>query len=352
VTSPDFVHPVVAAVFVYGVGGLGALGLVAVAWWFARRQAALAAAAEAAAAGADKRPAPGPATIFGVVVNEADDESERPVVRVSIRQRGKEVKRKRNWAVRWTEVARQTDAKPFLLRTAAGVEVGVEPGADVLLVDQMAETVLDGRDARRRVAAVYPGERVYVSGVLVGGAGGERGPYREEGRSRLVPAAGGRMLISSEPLTARHLRRQRLFRGVSMIGLGFFALAQVLFVSYHRLSAEGEVVQAEVVDSYRYVRRSRRNVRPGYAVKVRTPLGMLTSDVEPALFTQRPATLPFLVASAGTYVLGTEPTLPEGRVALIAVLAILLAIFVPAGILQSRDWWDRRLDERVAGRLG
>jgi hypothetical protein len=354
-SPPGFLPPVLSLLFVYVLGLGGGLGVMAFAWIWRGRHRQRAADAAEAAKGAHGKPRRGPVCLAGVVVPLDDDV--RPLVRVSIRQRGKEWRQKGRWRTGWREVARQTEARPFLLRLEGGGEVRVEPNEQVLLVDQLTEIVRDARDARRRIANVHPGEKVYVTGVYQPGGGGvEAGPFRGDGGpGRLVPPRGDRMLVSTEPPTERHQRRARVHHRLFWVAGVYLVLALVASAQFLQLQLSGKEMTGQVVDQWSY-EKWHSTKRGGYwkthyAVAAETRAGVLHTEIPHALWVTRPATVPMIVASSKSYVFGEDTSLNGGRASFLFMIALALGLFAPLSVIMSRDWWDKKLSDTENGRL-
>jgi hypothetical protein len=231
--------------FVDIVATVGLLVVAAVALRLSLRQRRAAAQADASFQ-PDAALVPGEAVVLGTVERE---QGASVAVRVEIEQEGSESENSGIWSYRWTETNRKIHVHPFYLRHGSGGRIRVEPGEDVMLVDEMDGVIKVDLTRRIRVAELLPGAKVFAVGEL------RRAPdpeaptagYRQRSEGTLlVPPRGRRMLLSSEPLGKRFARRAAFHLRWAVLAavaaLGFNAL----FASFHARRWLGETVEVRV----------------------------------------------------------------------------------------------------------
>jgi hypothetical protein len=368
--SYDTASPGVAAVTVALVGIVGFFALVMVAIGLWRQAATRARAAKVAETEADKRAlAPGYAIVHGEV--ETDDD--QPAVTVRIHQFGREYNGKGGMRHRWTEFERQVDARPFFLRLASGEKVKVLPGDNVFLVDVLSSDPRPKRawssfqvapkplgvpfaPQRVRVAELSAKDSAYACGRLapptpaVAYRGGEE-------NYTLHPPAGGKMLISAEPLEKRYASRARFHGGwaIALAAALLFANG-VLFRAYWMELVWGRNVVANVTQTRTWTTHDKHGPVQHYALNAianvdgnDAPLASSTNYgfyafVKAERAAGRPVEVPFIVVpfQVTTADLGTRPTL--NLFTCIFSLFFLIAVVVGylAHARHTRPWYDRK----------
>lgn len=349
----------------FGFGFYPALLAAAAYWtWVHRRRARAEQASDPCAPLRD-----GPAVVCGTV--EAPPGWSGPVIRIDIHQLGSEGQNRGAWHHAWREQHRAVNVRPFTLLRDDGVRVQVEPDARVAVRDVHDDIRRQSHTQRIRVCDIQPGERVHVSGDLVGtGAGrGFAGAYRAGGSVPTLRApALGRLVISAEAPGATSDARAGFHRKWALALAATFAfLAAVVMPEYFVLVTTGQVgsVTPTATDHWR-VWHKPKNSR-GYwvyhqaiqGVFVRGGVTHTVSDETgdgPANCVARGACVrvPFVVSAVAPswHQFGFEPHLTIGRVALLVLLALTLAIAYPASTRSTRPWYLRsKVNDTGTGRL-
>jgi len=246
-----YCSPEMSSFLVDGVATAGLLTVAAIALYRSFQQSHAAARAEASF-NPDVALTPGEVVLMGTVERAPEAEV---AVRVEIEQDGAEHESSGSWSFKWTETNRKVQVHPFYLLHSSGARIRVEPGDNVMLVDEMDGVLRVDLTKRVRVAELLPGEKVFAVGELrrapdpTAPLQGYRG--RAEGYL-LVPPRGGKMLLSSEPLGQRFSRRAQ-FHWRWAGGLVFAAVAfNLLFSSFHARRIWGETVEARVTELSHY----------------------------------------------------------------------------------------------------
>ena len=350
---------------VAGFGFYAGMFAAAALWsWVHRRRARVERSSDPRAALRD-----GPAVVFGTV--EAPPGWSGPVIRVDIHQLGNEWQHKGAWHHTWREQHRTVNVRPFTLVRDDGVRVQVEPDARVVVHDLHDDIQRHGRTHRTRVCDIQPGERVHVSGDLVGAsaAHASAGAYRQGGPLPTLRApAVGRLVVSAEAPGATSLARERFHRKWAIAFLAVFAfLAAAVMPAYLLLAATGEVesVTPTATDRWRTWHKP-KNGR-GYWVShhavqgtfVRDGVTHTVSDETgdgPTGCVERGecARVPFVVSAVAPewHQYGSDPHLTTGRVVLLVLFALTLAIAYPASTVSTRPWYLReKVHDTGTGRL-
>ena len=339
-----------------------ALVIAAVQLWVQRQRAQL---ARNAAAGGDIH-APG----FAVVCGTVEMLDDAPFgVRIQIRQKGREWRTKHGWSHSWTETQRNVEVRPFQLTTASGAHVRVEPDARVFLVDGLDQTIDEGYAQRTRVAQLDAGETAAVSGVLLQAMiPGQFVGYRSGQQLgwTLRPHRAERMLISTEPLEQRYVRRMRLHRKWFMLLVGAaLVIHGGLLLPFHVMMLSGQVVFVSDFKVRTWTTTSKGHTHRHYGVH-----GQYVDDkgvthevddsISPYAWGQLsgnpPAaqvSLPFVVSSIapGIYQVGTQPT---GGISVVFsfALTVMSSIAYWVHTQATRAWYERKLVvETKGGRL-
>lgn len=197
---------------------------------------------------------PGETVIAGTVEREA---GASVAVRVELDQEASEWENSGIWVHEWTETGRKVHTHPFYLRHASGHRVRVEPGGDVMLVDEMDAVIRLDLARRIRIAELLPGERIFAVGELRRAPDAEVSVWRggcnevREGYV-LVPPRGSRMLLSSEPLGERFARRAAFHRRWGVAALVAAIAINVVTAPVIARCLLGETVDARVTHLRRY----------------------------------------------------------------------------------------------------
>lgn len=350
-----------SAVVVYGLSlfACGAAVAVLVARWWAHRRRLAVAEQELSVR---NRLAPGHAVLTGAV--EVDEGA--PAVRIAIVQQGREWRTKNGWGHEWREIERSITVRPFCLELPSGQSVRVVPDEDVRLVDALDEMKGDGTMRRVRVATLSAGEVVTATGRLVreraaGGGGG----YRDSGSALVLRGVRSEPLfLSTAPLTEPGERWSRFYAraaAVALVALAF--LHGVVFLSFHRLVASGEVVVADVQSHRTYTTRNKNTTTTHYEITASAvdPSGaehVFVDEVNRAAYsrvvTGEAKKAPFFVAKGdpSTYRVGIEPQIGSGAF----VGWVLVTSTFVVGILlwrrAKKSWFENdKVIDRASGRL-
>ncbi len=312
----------------------------------------------------------GPAVVFGTV--EEDPSWRGPFVRIDIHQDGAEYCNKGNWSNVWTESKRVVNHRPFVIVRDDGARVQVEPDTRVVLHDDHSAIERHSHNQRTRFAEISPGERVHVTGTLVGAsmAGAHRvGAYRAGSPMPVIRAPSiGRMVISTEVPGDTSERRMRHHRGWLIgVALLFAFISTVVVPTYQTLSLSYSEVWARpvAVRDWRVWRKPKNSagywayyysVRAEYQDRAATrtvedDVGYVTHECVKEGNCPR---VPFVVSTLSPEVhqFGVAPTFTSGRVAVLVVLSLVLLIAWPLAVIGTRPWYLRRkVVDRQSGRL-
>lgn len=305
---------------------------------------------------------PGVTTLGGTVALEPG--AEGAPVTVTIHQQGEQHASRNEKYVVWSEVRRDTRARPFYVALRDGRRVRVEPVTDALHYadDLEAPERAPLANTRTRRASLDPGERVFVRGELVRALDphGKHGGYRDGGAPALVmrPAPEG-MLVSSRPVHEDFNRRAGLHLLYALLGVGVLVGAQsYAFRDYRALRRRGEAVQAVVTSRSQYTTRHRNRVVTHYVLEAQLPDGTpLRDEVSEGAWyvSQGRATMPFTVARRGRAVaqIGVgEVGASRSAAVILTILAGALVIFHAASARAARPWYARRtVADRESGTL-
>lgn len=202
-------------------------------------------------------------------------QGERLAIRVTVIQDGTEHSTKNGKYHVWKERDRTTKARPFYLRHESGARIRVEPPEDVLLVDALDQKEWLDRHERRLRAELLPGEHAIVEGILRREhdpeEGGAHVGYRQAASQGWVlkPGRHGRMHVSTEDLSRRHVLRARAFK-FALAWMVFAALiAQAPLAPYRARVFLGKNVIADYSGKSSYqTRTSKGGVQTHYIAKV------------------------------------------------------------------------------------
>ncbi len=282
-------------------------------------------------------------------------------VAVHVEQTGKEVQHKGKWSHSWKETDRQTHAVPFYVRCANGERVRVEPGSDVLLVDEPDHTVLKEKTLRTRIAELTAGETVIVEGVLIRGPDPEaRGgnSYRDNTTGWVMrPARGEQMHLSAEDLGVRHEIRAKDYDSTGAV-LRFLAVfIQLFFLTYHARNLLGTDSCAQVISKDTYVTKSKNSSTTHYRVWLDVPgtdWGKLDRELDRDDYKKidKGSILAFrrVNVSAWLSMPGYGSSLHSAAL-VAAIVFALIGVGAFTGTVYSRRWYEGRLDDAGSGRL-
>lgn len=311
----------------------------------------------------------GPSVIYGTV--ESDPSWQGPVVRLDIHQNGTEWSNKGTWHHQWREVSRTLNRRAFVVVRDDGARVLVEPDEQVTLHDE-PDTVRHSINTRTRVAAIEPGQRVHVSGHLVGSSlarGDAGGAYRGGmGMPVLRAPRLGRMVISNERPGDPEHKRMRFHRGWAVaFALLFAFVASAVMPAFELLSLSNDLVWATptAVRNWREWHKPKNSA--GYWVyrwSVRSTwndqgtVRTAEDDCGEAYFAcvteGRCRQVPYTVSTIAPswHQIGMGPQLTVGRAIIMGLLCLVLLIAYPASAMSSRPWYQKkRVVEGGTGRL-
>ena len=321
---------------------IGAALVAAILWWRARSQANTAHMVGART------------IVHGRV--ERDDDA-KPPVRLEIVQAGTETPTKNGYTHRWSETTRTLSVRPFYLRTENGDTVRVEPNSQVMLVDGLDETARSGW-SRRLVAELTAGEDAFVVGHLERDFDPRMQPndgtgYRSATSAYVLrPPAGGRMLVSTEPLAARFLRRAKFHGRWALAILLVGVVNQVWFVPFFHRAISGVEVQARITNRRWWTTHSRNGTSYHYAVSAEIMPGQSFDGPLPedrvshsdydAL--SEGDQVPYLVATddESAYEIGSHPTTHVGLFIGALIVAIATLGIYYGNTQSTRPWYDRK----------
>jgi len=358
VSPDDYLGFLGSLVVVYGLLLAVPLLLIAVALVGHRRYQRRAAEAEAAYR-PDALLSPGTATLFGTVEHAEDAEH---AVRVEVDQEGSESESSGSWSHAWKEVDRRVKVHPFYIRHISGRRVRVEPQRDVFLVDAMDGVIRVNLTQRTRVAELTPGEEVYAHGLLEEDLDPEaragRGMYRDSPRGLVLRSPRrGRMLLSSEPLGARFLKRAGLHRSAARVFVIVLALAHLALLPYHLRLIAGRTVKATVARLEHYTTKDDEgDTVHHYKVHTTLPGGApFTDDVPPAVFrslakgelvpVRRCPLVPSYLSNIGESAEVHFAALPIG----IVLLGFLSVGYI--GMATRKRWYEGQVTDTGSGKL-
>lgn len=352
VTDSQF-SPAMSSLIVFVLGGLVfgivlTLALTLMSWHRQRAKAAR------DSVRSDRFLAPGPTVLTGTV---ATIDGAPHAIRVQIVQHGDERSNKGNWTTTWSEIERAVDARPFHLVFSTGQRILVEPGSDVFLVDALDQHTRNSHTTRTLAAELSPGERATVSGVLswASAPGGQPTGYRSSSSRSFVlrRSALERMLISSEPLEERYLRRASVHRRVAVItAVVWIAFHLLAFGRYDLLSWRGDVVQATVVNTPTWNTSSKHGPVKHYGIEAtyRTPDGrdrIVRDEINPYSWhrlSEKPGqTVRFrVVDSPAIECVGTRPTVSNMALVFSVIVNLALVIGYAIWARSKLPWYDRK----------
>lgn len=282
-------------------------------------------------------------------------------VAVHVEQTGKEVQNKGKWSHSWRETNRQTHAAPFYVRCANGERVRVEPGSDVLLVDDPDQTVLKEKTLRTRIAELTANEMVIVEGVLIRGPDPEaRGgnSYRDNTMGWVMrPARGEKMHLSAEDLGVRHEIRAKDYDSTASVLRFLVVFIQLFFLTFYARNLLGTDSCAQVISKDTYVTKGKNSSTTHYRVWLDVPgtdWGKIDRELERDDYKKidKGSILAFRRVNAWAWLSMPGVGSSLNTAALITtILFALLGVGVFAGSVFSRRWYEGRLDDAGSGRL-
>jgi len=303
---------------------------------------------------------PGEIVLAGTV-ELADDAPH--AVRVEVEQEGTEKESSGSWSHKWTEVDRNTKVLPFYLVRASGARIRVEPGWNVLLVDELDHEIRREPGRRVRFAELTPGESVIAHGTLTRARDPQArtSVYRNSGDRSLVlrPIGSSPMLLSAEPLHGRFLRHMAAAKK-SAFAVGASLAVFLLFTTPYLIAAfGGERSTVTVISRSYYGVRSDASWAESYEVSFQgegwSSAGRASVSKNTFGGLRKGMRLYYRRVSSWERIshLGKYPT--ASRAALFfATLAVVVGALVWRGFRHSsRKWYElRRVVDRGPGRLG
>ncbi|UQA59463.1 hypothetical protein [Polyangium aurulentum] len=288
-------------------------------------------------------------------------QGEDVAVRVTVTQVGSETQTRSGHTHGWSESQRTVEANPFYLRHESGARIRVEPPENVILVDALDQMEWWAKDRRRQRAELTAGEEAMVEGTLQRGHDPEAmqsGGYRDPAALGWVmkPAADGRMHISTEDLTRRHVLRARAFDKTLVLVILLGVVAQVALTGYWQRVFYGEDIVASYLNKQMYeTRDGKGNVIRNHAIRIEFGKGESRWDVDPIDYSRLPD-------SGGEIWVRHVPEYPEatalgrgssvGMVSwVIAVACAAVSAYLTRSTHRYRRWYDGKLVESGEGRL-
>ena len=301
--------------------------------------------------GADRPPAIGQEVVRGVVETEKD-----PAVRVTVLQAGSESKHKKSWSTQWRETKRTVEAHPFVLVTASGARIAVEPDTSVELVDDLDQIERLEYRLRAKRAELTRGEQAIVLGTVTTRIAPGRGMgYRDAGQELVMRPGPSGMSISTHGLEAPLRKAAALRSRWAVIMLVMMVGAQLAAIRWHLASWTGHVESAVVVRRWQRMVKTKKGFRWEYSVVYRLASdgreveNGAEADDYPYLTEGR--VIPVWVSPAMT-TLGGGPTENGWFFFLPAVVLAGTLIGAIAAINNSKPWYERRaLTDSRSGRL-
>jgi hypothetical protein len=293
-------------------------------------------------------------------------------VRMRIWQKGFEYKTKQGWGHVWREVDRKVDTWPFYLVERGGQRVRIEPRDKVFLVDSIDRADPDDLEEGKRVltAELSDGESVVADGTLMRDIDPHGSPasYRSAVGTGWVlrPPANDKMLLSSEPLQDRYLKRATLHRRWAWgLGVALLVLNTLVFGNFHMVSIFGDIVQARLEHATTWKTRTKNGgVVNHYAVEASYNAGgerwELTDDVNASAYTmlaqrrEQATTIPFRVVPfwPARHQVGTRATLYSAQIVIGFLFNAALGLLYVSNARRSLPWYDkRRVVHSGSGRL-
>ena len=342
--------PVVVLLFVFGTSvplAVGMYGLLQALWlrFEANQQAALSAKDAEFKAGA--------AVLCGRV---SLAEGERIAVRVEVTQRGFQWRTKEAVKHQWEEIDRLTTARPFYVEDTRGHRVRVEPPGDVLVIDRMDHTQPGPEKTRLRTAELSPGEPIYAVGRLVDDAD----PESPSGRSLVLRADDGEMLLSSEPLADRFDRPAIVNAGFAMVMLVFLLMASAISVPVYGRHFFGQDEIASVQSKRIQVSRSSGRRSGGSSTDYYVKIGMLggksaeyevTRGWYDSLSSGQILAMRSVTGFPGSAELGNDGATHWIVLLLIVGAPVGIATMYVLGLRRTRPWWEAKLVDIGSGSL-
>jgi hypothetical protein len=318
----------------------------------AARAAALARAAARSAKDAGAPLAPGPAVIAGPVEMAKD---ETIAVKVEIDQEGTEGESSGSYSFSWTEKNRVVTMRPFYVGHASGARVRVEPMGRAYLVDAMDGMIVVSTTRRTRHAELSPGEHVFAVGDLQRAHDPETPPagYRDAAQGWVLrPRPGEDMLLSSEPLEKRFLRRASAQRVIAWLALAANVAALAFWSPYFARLAWSRAATGTVLSRHESVSDDSES----WSLDVRLPDGRtFDADVPKETYNAVAEGSLVPVRDVPDHPWATAVGMETGAHVLALILSIML--FVPvavASVLLRRRyeaWYERPLVDSGSGRL-
>lgn len=280
---------------------------------------------------------------------------ESVAMRVEVDQRGSESESSGSYSFAWTEVDRRVTMRPFYLRHASGARVRVEPGAWTYLVDAMDGIVVVDSAHRTRAAELSSDEQVYAVGELSRGHDPGLAPsdYRNAAHGWLMRARPGEdLLLSSEPLQQRFLRRAGAHYQVAVVAAVLAVGVFALFAPYVARLLLGRDTTA-VVQELRS--DSDDEGATTYSLMVRAAVGPVVEvdapyDVYAVAHVGDAVPVRYVAAWAWATALGHGATLDGFALLALAVLAVMFGVRY-AVRRSAAKWYEAALVDKGVGKL-
>jgi hypothetical protein len=343
------------AFVVLAIGGM--LSLSAFFWWSSRRRARLEENFDPNARLQD-----GVSVVFGRV--ETDDGG--PAVILRVQQRAREWQYKGAWNHAWEEVHRELHVRPFIVRTANGTTVRVEPPNPVQVRGEFTSRVRHNHTERTEVLEIKHGAEIHVYGALSGSSQQSTTmAYRAGGTMPVLSAAtAAPMVISTEKPGAQPRARAKMHRNMGIALAAWLLIAvTMVFQQFVVLAVTGDVVQAQVTATRQWrewvkPKNSRGYWRYHYELRAESDGNVFVDEVSNTIYMMAASgqlpRAPFMVSSVSPSVhqFGNDLHTGQGRLGVAILLALVFACVYPGVSLSTRPWYQKKkLKQQLAGHI-
>ena len=301
---------------------------------------------------------PGESVVSGVVELSAEAAH---AVRVEVDQAGDESESSGTWSHTWKEVDRRVKVAPFYVRHVSGLRLRVEPGREVLLVDELDATVQIELTERTRIAELTPGEHVMVHGRLVVGSDpyAQTEGYRGGPAEALVlrPVGSKPMMMSTEALGSRFRRHARAAAWSTLTVAIAMAVFAGLTATYQVSMFTGRVVPVTLLQRSYYVVDDDEDVwKPEYWISVggegRPAVVEVEVEDDDFVRLRKGMTLAYRDVAVWRGHLGVRPKMNIALAVLASIVVVVASIVWTMIRRTHRKWYERpRVVDEGAGRL-
>ena len=309
---------------------------------------------------ASPRLAPGHATLLGTV--ETADGGH--AVRLTVHQLPRAYRSRNSSGIRWTEVDREIDLRPFHLVLDSGERIRVRATDAVRLCDPLDRPVhRRNADERTRETIIENGARIHAVGVLAfeRDESAASAGYRGGGKSWVLAASRReRLIFSKNPFEAMFQKKARfsILTAVAIaVGLGVVHLG---LADFHALNVFGQVVSVHGVSGSTYTTQGKHGAVTHYRAEGTAIVDGVSipvrDDTNHDLYLRlslaggdgggRFSSLPFVVdagASPPLAQIGTEPGLSVVEAMLVVFGLLAAATGYWAARKNALLWWEKKL---------